>query len=132
MDANPCMACGACCVAFRVSFYWREADDATPGGVPADLCDDLNQFYRVMRGTNSIKLRCAALQGQAGIAVYCAIYERRASVCRAFAISWENGAPNELCDAARRAIGLQPLTPEDHGGTARHPLIPQCDTAKSG
>ena len=27
-DLNPCMTCGACCIFFRVSFYWSEADDA--------------------------------------------------------------------------------------------------------
>ena len=31
---HPCLSCGACCAHFRASFYWAEADDQTPGGVP--------------------------------------------------------------------------------------------------
>ncbi|EKJ0223351.1 YkgJ family cysteine cluster protein, partial [Escherichia coli] len=27
-NPNPCMACGACCAFFRVSFYWAKVDDA--------------------------------------------------------------------------------------------------------
>ena len=34
---NPCVSCGACCVAFRASFYWAEGDDTTEGGVPVHL-----------------------------------------------------------------------------------------------
>jgi len=35
---NPCLSCGACCAAFRVSFYWREADGGESGGaVPPAL-----------------------------------------------------------------------------------------------
>lgn len=124
MDTNPCLTCGACCAAFRVSFYWREADDAAPGGVPLALCEDLNPFYRVMRGTRCSPVRCAALQGQVGLAVRCAIYERRASVCRDFTVSWGNGKPNAHCDAARRAYGLRFLIPEDLGDGSPHPLEP--------
>lgn len=124
MDANPCRSCGACCAAYRVSFYWREADDATPGGVPLALCQDLNPFYRAMRGTLRTPIRCVALRGQIGIAVHCAIYEHRASPCRDFAVSWENGKANGHCDAARRAYGLRFLDADDLGDESGRPLEP--------
>lgn len=123
------MACGACCAAFRVSFYWREAGDDTPGGVPVELTEDFNQYLRIMKGTGRIPTRCAALQGEVGAAVHCSIYEKRPSVCRAFAMSWEHGAPSPLCDTARTAHGLPPMSPDlpknnpdDHGRP--RPLCP--------
>lgn len=33
-DTNPCLACGACCKSYRVSFYW--ADDMDLGGFAID------------------------------------------------------------------------------------------------
>jgi len=50
--ANPCLRCGACCAYFRASFYWGEADDTAPNGVPVELTEDLTAFRRVMIGTN--------------------------------------------------------------------------------
>ena len=29
---NPCLSCGACCMTYRVSFYWGDADAR---GLPA-------------------------------------------------------------------------------------------------
>lgn len=115
MKPNPCLACGACCAHFRASFYWAEASDATPNGVPVELTDKLNDFRRVMRGTSGESPRCIALQGVIGGQVHCAIYERRASVCRDFAASYGNGEPNERCDQARAAWGLAPLLPDSWG-----------------
>jgi Fe-S-cluster containining protein len=112
MDSNPCITCGACCAHFRVSFYWGEAEDAKPDGVPLSMCDDLNTMYRGMKGTNCVSPRCIALLGDIGVQVACTIYERRSSVCRDFAPAWENGQPNPRCDEARLAYGLPPLTPE--------------------
>ncbi|MEW6670768.1 MAG: YkgJ family cysteine cluster protein [Thermodesulfobacteriota bacterium] len=107
---NPCLQCGACCAHYRASFYWAESNDI--GGVPPELTEKLNDFYVVMKGMHNPRPRCIALQGQIGSAVWCSIYERRASVCRNFAPSWENGTPNERCDKARAAWNLKPLTPD--------------------
>ncbi len=87
---HPCLRCGACCAYFRASFYWAEADDATPGGVPAAMTRKLNDHRRSMIGMDGEHPRCVALQG-------------------------ENGLPNERCDRARAAWGLDPLTPQDWG-----------------
>ena len=112
MKPNPCLTCGACCAHFRASFYWAEASDATPGGVPVELTDKLNDFRRTMKGTSGEKPRCIALQGIIGARVSCAVYERRASVCRDFSASYIDDEPNERCDRARAAWGLAPLCPE--------------------
>ena len=110
MYVNPCLHCGACCAYYRASFYWAESNDLS--GVPPDLTAKLDDFHVVMKGTQGPRPRCVALQGQIGIAVWCSIYERRASVCRNFAPSWENDVPNERCDKARAAWNLKLLTPD--------------------
>jgi Fe-S-cluster containining protein len=107
---NPCLQCGACCAYYRASFYWAESNDLR--GVPLDLIEKVNDFYVVMKGTQHLRPRCIALHGQIGNAVWCRIYERRASVCRNFAPSWENGIPNERCDKARTAWNMILLTPD--------------------
>jgi len=106
---NPCISCGACCAYFRASFYWAESDLAMPAGVPHELTDHLQTHYLVMKGTDNPTPRCVALQGVIGNLVYCAIYERRSSVCRNFPPSWENDEVNERCDKARIKWGLPPL-----------------------
>jgi len=108
---NPCRRCGACCAAFRVSFYWAEADDATEGGVPVRLTVKVNGLRRAMRHTGARSRRCIALRGKAGCRVQCNIYERRPSVCRNFEPSGKAGIPNALCDEARAVFGLPPLPP---------------------
>jgi hypothetical protein len=110
--ANPCLSCGACCAFFRCSFYWREADDTTPGGVPVALTQDLGPHRRVMRGTDQRNPHCVALAGEIGTAAGCSIYDRRPSTCRIFVPAWYNGEPNIDCDRARVAHGLAPLTPD--------------------
>ncbi len=109
---NPCLNCGACCAFFRASFYWAEGDDATPGGVPIELTEQVNDLHRAMRGTNQVAPRCVALQGVVGVSVHCSIYEQRSSTCSDFAPSWHEGVHNERCDQARVAHGMAPLTPE--------------------
>lgn len=113
---HPCLRCGACCAYFRASFYWAEADDTTAGGVPVAMTRKLNDHRRSMIGMDGEHPRCIALKGEIGKQVYCSIYENRASVCRAFEPSWENGRHNERCDRARSAWGLDPLTPQDWQG----------------
>jgi len=109
---NPCLTCGACCAFYRASFYWAEADDATPGGVPAELTTKLDDFRRMMIGTSGSTPRCIALEGEIGKEVRCTIYENRSSVCRNFPASWADGKPNERCDKARAVWGLSPLEPD--------------------
>ncbi|MGD9237173.1 MAG: YkgJ family cysteine cluster protein [Desulfobacterales bacterium] len=72
----------------------------------------LDNFRRVMIGTEGNAPRCIALQGVIGHHVWCRIYERRPSVCREFEFSWEKNASNPRCDKARAFWGLTPITPE--------------------
>lgn len=109
--ANPCITCGACCAYYRASFYWAETDASADGTVPAAMTEKLNDFRAVMRGTVRANPRCVALLGQIGHSVGCSIYELRASVCRDFKVSWEDGVHNERCDEARAVWGLPPLEP---------------------
>ncbi len=120
---NPCLTCGACCAFFRVSFYWAEGDDATPGGVPVELTEKLNDTRRVMKGTDQQAPRCVGLGGEPGTSVSCTIYERRPSVCAEFMPSWYEGVHNERCDEARAARGLAALTPESFDGPTDLPSV---------
>lgn len=111
---NACLDCGACCAFFRASFYYAEADDVTPGGVPVELTEDLNDIYRCMKGTNARQPYCIALHGEIGKQVACSIHPRRSYVCRDFDASYVDGQThNERCDKARAAFGLRPLQPGD-------------------
>jgi Fe-S-cluster containining protein len=112
MKINHCLKCGACCAFFRASFYWAEANEVTPGGVPIEMADKLDDFRLVMKGTNQPNPRCTCLSGEIGQRVFCRIYEQRASICRDFNPSWINGERNIRCDKARLALGLRSLTPE--------------------
>ncbi len=114
-EYNPCITCGACCAHFRASFHWSECSDGY-GKVPVELTEDLTLHRRVMKGTNSSSPRCIALQGEIGNCVSCYIYELRSSVCREFLFSYQDGQPNERCDQARAAYGLQPIKPFDDKG----------------
>ena len=105
-----CLTCGACCATFRVSFYWGEAETELGGVVPIALTEKLNDFRRVMRGTNQPRPRCIALEGDVGHCVTCTIYPNRPTPCRDFPVSWSNGTANEECDKARFAWGLPPIT----------------------
>lgn len=117
---HPCRRCGACCAHFRASFYWAEADDTAPGGVPVAMTRKLSPQLRVMRGTEGSAPRCVALMGDIGASVRCTIHPRRSSVCRDFPPSYEDGTGghNPRCDNARAKWGLPPLTPEDWGAPA--------------
>jgi len=83
------------------------------GGVtPAALTRQIGPHRVAMRGTDTARPRCVALEGEIGAAALCTIYEQRPSPCREFAESWADGRRNERCDKARAAHGLPPLTPE--------------------
>lgn len=74
-----CLACGACCATFRVSFYWAEA---VVFGLPDDLVEQLTPWYACLAGTNAASPRCRALQGEVGSRVVCSAYGHRPSPCR--------------------------------------------------
>ena len=103
-NENPCLACGACCMAFRVSFYWAEADTR---GIPLELTEQVNPHYLCMAGTNTKAPHCAALQGPSGGPVACSIYERRPEPCREVQIG------DDKCLRARARHGLPPLAPPE-------------------
>lgn len=111
--SNPCLACGACCAKFRVSFYWREAEDETPGGVPLIMTEDFSELKRMMRNTGNSNPRCVALVGNIGENTRCVIYDKRPGVCRDFPPSYRFGIPEPACDKARESHGLLPLRSED-------------------
>lgn len=108
---SPCLDCGACCAAFRVSFYWAEADDAPGGWVPGRLTEQLTAHRRCMLGTSRAQPLCVALEGTVGAEVRCTIYEQRPSPCREFEAYSPDGAPDPRCQGARAKWGLPPLSP---------------------
>ena len=128
---NPCLACGACCASFRVSFYCGEVVGGSAGRVPADLASKVNDVLACMRGTERGGGRCIALVGtlgQPGIA--CTIYADRPTTCREFDAWLADGTPDPDCQRVRAAIGLPALparpaaelpgvNPAAHRGTAR-------------
>jgi Fe-S-cluster containining protein len=114
---HPCQTCGACCAYYRVSFYWREAEEAVEGRhapVPIELTENRGDFYRTMLGTSSKHhSRCVALDGKVGEQVGCSIYTLRPSPCRDFEASFEDGTHHPRCDEARARYQLRPLTRKD-------------------
>lgn len=110
---HPCLRCGACCAAFRVAFYWTEAEPRLGGPVPQELTARLDAHRLLMRGTENGTARCVALAGELGADTSCSIYSRRPSPCRSLTPAWENGEPSPQCDRARQRHGLSPLTPAD-------------------
>jgi Fe-S-cluster containining protein len=128
VSLHPCQECGACCAYYRVSFYWREAEDTLEGRsapVPKELTDDRDVFYRSMKGTSSKHhSRCVALEGKVGQHVSCGIYTMRPSPCRDFEASFEHGEHQPRCDEARAKYGLPPLTRRDYRGAYAHAPTP--------
>ena len=106
---NPCLTCGACCAAFRVSFYWAESDEAVAICVPADMTCPVAPLLCAMKGTDQPHPWCIALRGTVGVKVWCSIYERRPSVCQEVLSSGQDGLTNLWCDRARAIWGLPPL-----------------------
>lgn len=110
MKSHPCLTCGACCSAYRVSFYWTETLPES-FNVPTELTERVNSFYAAMKVSQG--QRCIALQGEVGQQVSCSIYQNRSSTCREFKASYEFGEKIESCDQARARFQLRPLTPKD-------------------
>ena len=93
-DASPCLTCGACCA---TSFAWPRfttESDAALDLIPADLVDDSLGRMRCLGD------RCAALDGEIGVATACTIYAIRPDVCRACQIG------DDACSMAREKHGL--------------------------
>jgi Fe-S-cluster containining protein len=90
-----CTRCGACCAAFRVSFYWSDGDR-----LPRGLVEKVTPVMACIAGTNGPAPRCAALQGVVGESVRCSVYELRPPVCR------DVVPGDERCLEARRRHGL--------------------------
>src|ERR1700744_2023272 len=104
--SNPCLSCGACCAAFRVSFHWIEAPPALDSG----LIERVDAQHLCMAGTNSASPRCIALRGEVGDATACMAYEARPPACR------EVQAGDEKCRRARERHGLAPLAEQEDPG----------------
>jgi Fe-S-cluster containining protein len=100
MSDNPCLSCGACCMTYRVSFYWAEADAR---GLPAGLTEQVTPHVACMAGTNAARPHCAALHCDAGGAVACGVYEQRPDPCRDVQIG------DDKCRRARAHHGLAAL-----------------------
>lgn len=99
-DLNPCLACGACCMSYRVSFYWAEAEQR---GLPAFLTEQVNPFLSCMAGTNARQPHCAALQRGADGGFSCSVYAQRPAPCREVQIG------DAKCRQARARHGLPAL-----------------------
>ncbi len=101
-STHPCLACGACCAAFRVDFSAHELD-SEGGTVPDGLAVEVAGSTWRMRGTDHVPMRCAALTGRIGERAACGIYEWRPSPCR------ELEPGSDGCGRARARHGLPPL-----------------------
>ena len=121
---HPCQLCGACCASFRVTFYWREAEDSTlltesknqhpQPIVPKGYWIESNSMQRQMKGTEHKHLpKCIALKGRIGEFVSCEIYNNRPTPCQNFKASYEHGLHEKRCDEARKRHGLKPLLKAD-------------------
>lgn len=95
-----CTRCGACCAFYRVDFHRLDCDDVHGGFVPVGWTLPLNASLVRMRGSDAFPPRCAALRGELGQAVSCAIYTHRPGPCR------ELEAGSEACLKARRRHGI--------------------------
>lgn len=113
--SHPCVSCGACCAFYRASFPFFEVQQRQ---IPEDLVQEINFPYVAMRGTHlkaTADMRCVALKGTVGeFGTLCGIYENRASCCRDFWPSLEDGVThNARCDKAREAHNMVPLVEAD-------------------
>jgi len=99
-EANPCLSCGACCAYYRITLY---ADEVV--AIPAEYIERLHSAVSCMKGTNNYPPRCAALRGEVGQQVSCAIYADRPSACREFNEYELDGTPNMRCFKLR---GIMP------------------------
>lgn len=90
--AALCNGCGACCAFSREWPRFTTEDDVALDRIPREFADHDSGFMRCNDD------RCAALQGQVGVATSCAIYSVRPDVCRAC----QPG--DDACEMARRRL----------------------------
>ena len=112
---TDCRRCGACCAAFRVSFYWAGAEAFA---LPASLVEQISPWYACMVGSNAALPRCQALEGEVGRSVRCTVYAQRPAACR------EVQAGDDKCQAARQRYGLPAIVavePQRTGGDQAGP-----------
>ena len=109
MPDNACLACGACCAAFRIDFHYSDLATAERPGVPPDMAVPVTERLFRMRGSDDAPPRCIALAGEIGREVHCTIYENRPGPCRDFAPYAPLGVGDDACDRARRRHGLSRL-----------------------
>jgi Fe-S-cluster containining protein len=103
---NKCMLCGACCAMYKITFANCEAELDKSGCVPLDMTLAAGTSKRIMKGTETGRKRCIALEGNVGHRVRCTIYDRRPSPCRAFRATWQEYGMNDQCNRARAIYGL--------------------------
>lgn len=118
-DGFDCRRCGACCAAFRVSFYWAEAEAV---GLPSTLIEQIGPWYACMAGSNGPSPHCRALQGEVGHRVSCSVYGQRPSPCRELQVG------DARCSDARHRHGLPALsdaTTIDLSPTSGQPVSPK-------
>lgn len=101
---NPCLTCGACCAYYRISFYSGECSEMPGGSVPVEFTEKVHEHMLCMKGTNDYPPRCAALRGEVGKQVSCAIYQNRPSPCREFNEYELDGTPNMRCFKLRGLV----------------------------
>jgi len=101
-STHPCLACGACCAAYRVDFAIHEMNHMG-GTVPDGLAVEVTQSTWRMRGTDHVPVRCAALTGKVGERAACGIYEWRPNPCR------ELEPGSDGCARARARHGMARL-----------------------
>jgi Fe-S-cluster containining protein len=93
-DAAACQTCGACC-AFSAEWpRFSLEDEAALARIPPALVDDSQGRMRCHGN------RCAALEGDVGMATACTIYAVRPDVCRACLPG------DDACLTARRHFNL--------------------------
>ena len=92
-----CRSCGACCAYSATWPRFSTETDAELDRIPTTLVA-ANQS-----GMRCIGARCAALDGNVGVAASCTIYEIRPVVCRTCVIG------DDECQTARAAYGLAPV-----------------------
>ena len=97
-DVDACRDCGACC-AFSAGWprFTLESDDEI-ALIPAAL------IAADQSGMRCVGDRCAALAGEIGRRVSCAVYAARPIVCR------DCLPGDEACAMARARAGMPPLT----------------------
>jgi Fe-S-cluster containining protein len=92
-----CRSCGACCATSREWPRFSTEEESQLELIPLVFADHARGRMRCYGD------RCAALEGEVGVATSCLVYDVRPEVCRAC----EPG--DDACTLARRRWGLLPV-----------------------